>query len=279
MQTKFITKNKISRIKSLEDNIMSHNSMAAFFSDTDISTLKEQAAQCNNVLSLVVNNEGKYVAKFTERHMIHDTTHTASTTDTKDFWMHMGEHPDYTLSTKNKDWEDNKDSVEIHCWDCDIQRPLDVAIDEDFRKECLDKAELFKNRKTESPVETPHSFREWQDSDRLLYLPDYYYQHRNVGSIIREMVYSISNLSFNEHNYYWNKYLLSDTLDEAFLAAFMNAWYYYFLPDPDEIDKVKKTFLKWSLDGVNNCKRVRAVIANILEDLRVKAIEENAYVQ
>lgn len=49
----------------------SHHNLGAFLSSTDMSTLKEQAEQCNNVLTLVVDNRGTYVAKFTERHRVH----------------------------------------------------------------------------------------------------------------------------------------------------------------------------------------------------------------
>lgn len=47
--------------------IHSHNSMKAFFSSTDASTLTEEGEQTTHFLSLVVNNEGTYVARVTRR--------------------------------------------------------------------------------------------------------------------------------------------------------------------------------------------------------------------
>ena len=47
--------------------IHSHNNMAAFFSNTDINTLKEEGNNTNHFVSLIVNNEGKYVAKITRK--------------------------------------------------------------------------------------------------------------------------------------------------------------------------------------------------------------------
>lgn len=45
--------------------IHSHNSMKAYFSETDRRTLSKEAHDRNHFLSLVVNNEGQYVAKIT----------------------------------------------------------------------------------------------------------------------------------------------------------------------------------------------------------------------
>lgn len=47
--------------------IHSHNSMKAFFSGTDANTLVEEGEQTIHFLSLVVNNEGTYVARVTRR--------------------------------------------------------------------------------------------------------------------------------------------------------------------------------------------------------------------
>lgn len=47
--------------------IHSHNSMKAFFSTTDANTLVEEGEQTIHFLSLVVNNEGTYVARVTRR--------------------------------------------------------------------------------------------------------------------------------------------------------------------------------------------------------------------
>jgi hypothetical protein len=47
--------------------IHSHNNMKAFFSGTDASTLVEEGEQTIHFLSLVVNNEGTYVARVTRK--------------------------------------------------------------------------------------------------------------------------------------------------------------------------------------------------------------------
>lgn len=56
----------------LEENfytglIHSHNTMATFFSGTDIATLKEMGLQQNHFLSLIVNNAGNYSARITRQ--------------------------------------------------------------------------------------------------------------------------------------------------------------------------------------------------------------------
>lgn len=47
--------------------IHSHDTMAAFFSGTDNETLKKEGGDSCHYLSLVVNNEGKYVARVTRK--------------------------------------------------------------------------------------------------------------------------------------------------------------------------------------------------------------------
>lgn len=47
--------------------IHSHNRMASFFSTTDINTLKEEGADRNHFVSLIVNNEGTYAAAITRK--------------------------------------------------------------------------------------------------------------------------------------------------------------------------------------------------------------------
>lgn len=63
----FYYKNKNLRIKSLKDNIMSHNKMNAFFSGEDIQTLTKEGFIRNHFLSLIVNNKGEYVAAITRK--------------------------------------------------------------------------------------------------------------------------------------------------------------------------------------------------------------------
>lgn len=50
-----------------EGLIHSHHNMAAFFSGTDTTTLYKEGNDINHFLSLIVNNEGKYVAKVTRK--------------------------------------------------------------------------------------------------------------------------------------------------------------------------------------------------------------------
>lgn len=47
--------------------VHSHHSMSAFFSGTDLNTLKEEGLERNNFVSLIVNNQGNYVAAITRK--------------------------------------------------------------------------------------------------------------------------------------------------------------------------------------------------------------------
>lgn len=52
-------------------HIHSHNVMAAFFSGTDIQELRDSGEDVNHFVSLIVNNDGNYVAKITRRVKVH----------------------------------------------------------------------------------------------------------------------------------------------------------------------------------------------------------------
>jgi hypothetical protein len=58
--------------------IHSHNSMATFFSGTDISTLKEEGKDRNHFVSLIVNNAGTYTAAITRKIEITKTVKSIS---------------------------------------------------------------------------------------------------------------------------------------------------------------------------------------------------------
>ena len=47
--------------------IHSHHNMQTFFSGTDRNTLLKEGTDCNNFLSLIVNNKGIYTAAITRR--------------------------------------------------------------------------------------------------------------------------------------------------------------------------------------------------------------------
>lgn len=56
--------------------IHSHNHMQAFFSTTDVATLREEAEKMPHFVSLIVNNTGEYTARITRR-LISVTSHAS----------------------------------------------------------------------------------------------------------------------------------------------------------------------------------------------------------
>lgn len=56
--------------------IHSHNRLASFFSDEDLSTLRQYGTEMNNFVSLVVNNAGQYVARVTRKCQLSGTKTT-----------------------------------------------------------------------------------------------------------------------------------------------------------------------------------------------------------
>lgn len=229
----------------------------AFFSCTDLSTLKEQAEQCNNVLSLVVNNAGSYVAKFTERHKVHKDIAITQDITTTDSWKYMGEKEDSNTESSTEYSDGTNDYIEIKCWDCDIDRPLDVAINEDFKKECIEKVDLFKKKKEEEKsIKLTNRYRDVSHSPQY-YQPNLFgteWDNVKIGkaTTIRCMVNSLFELSFT-HSYsytYWNVDYLTDELSLDFIQLFINAWLAYYEPDTEDLQKVIDEF---SLRTGSNC--------------------------
>lgn len=237
----------------------------AFFSCTDISTLKEQAKQCNNVLSLVVNNDGNYVAKFTEKHNVHEDIAIKEDIISTDSWNFMGENNDSTKDERTEYKNDVNDYVEIKCWDCEIERPLDTDIDEAFKEECIRKIDLFKNKKTDNTIH----FKDVSGKPKYYYPSlwadeemdsDDYNEYIHNGNVIKA-VNSIFSLSFNGDNSgYWYEDNLDDNLKESFYIHFMETWHCYYnfnrgeikeviqeilVRDPDSNRKSLKTILTW----------------------------------
>lgn len=112
----------------------SHNKMGSYFSSTDASTLHEAGAQMNNILSIIVNNAGQYVAKFTELHRIHRNLKIHTLTKETDSWFDMGDDSKCNTSSYSSNTEDEEDEIQVRCWDCDIECPKCQA-DENIRKE------------------------------------------------------------------------------------------------------------------------------------------------
>lgn len=256
----------------------SHNNMASYFSCTDMSTLKEQAEQCNNVLSLVVNNAGGYVAKFTERHKVHKDIAITQDITTIDSWKYMGEKEDSNTEDSTEHDDRTYDYIEVKCWDCDIDRPLDVTINEDFKKECIEKIDLFKKKKEEEKsIKLTNRYRDVSHSPQ-------YYQSNLFGdewdniktdkaTTIRCMINSLFELSFTPScGYYYCADYLTDELSLDFIQLFINAWLAYYEPDTDDLQKVIDEF---SLRTEGNCDypQTRDAILSYLTEIHEEYLD------
>lgn len=257
----------------------SHHNLGSFLSGTDMSTLKEQAEQCNNVLTLVVDNRGTYVAKFTERHKVHKDIAVTEDITTTDSWKYMGEKEDNNTENSTEHSGRTDDYIEIRCWDCDIDRPLDVAIDEDFKKECIEKIDLFKKKKEEEK-----SIKFTNRYKNVSHSPQYYEPNlfgtewdntkANRTITIRYMVNSLFELSFTPScGYtYWNNDYLTDELSLDFIQLFIDAWIAYYEPNTDDLQKVIDEF---SLRTENDCNypQTRDAILSYLTEIHEEYLD------
>lgn len=256
----------------------SHNQMNCWFSSVDMPTLKEQANQCNNVLSIIVNNAGGYVAKFTERHKVHKDIVVTEDITTTNSWKYMGEKEDSNTENSIEHSDRTDDYIEIKCWDCDIDRPLDVAINEDFKKEYIEKIDLFKKKKEEEKsIKLTNRYKDVSHSPQ-------YYQPNLFGTewdniktdrttTIRYMINSLFELSFMpSYGYYYGADYLTDELSLDFIQLFINAWLAYYEPDTDDLQKVIDEF---SLRTEGNCDypQTRDAILSYLTEIHEEYLD------
>lgn len=100
--------------------------MAAFFSGEDFSTLRTYGNEMNNFVSLVVNNEGKYVARVTRKCVVSGTKITELNGTVISPLFNTDRHEDSVLKGRT---EETLDSTYLEYVDLVIERPYCSATD------------------------------------------------------------------------------------------------------------------------------------------------------
>lgn len=114
---------------------MSHNTMASFFSGTDLSTLQEEGTEQNHFCSLIINNAGVYTAAITRRvkgvrHTVTDGAEILSYKSFGDEEKVINNKPIHSEATSNVEY------LEYYMLDIEIEsvqyerNSLDVRLDE-----------------------------------------------------------------------------------------------------------------------------------------------------
>ena len=137
-----------------EGLIHSHNRMKAFFSGTDTNTLLEEGTDRNHFVSLIVNNEGSYVAAVTRRikQEVHAVAHIVYTTKTH---YNSWDDIDIPLSdgeTVEKDKEETKTIEYVEWYDLNITKE---AADNDFN-EIDNRLSAIKEAKAKKAYQSPY---------------------------------------------------------------------------------------------------------------------------
>ena len=132
----------------------SHNRMKAFFSGTDTNTLLEEGTDRNHFVSLIVNNEGSYVAAVTRRikQEVHAVAHIVYTTKTH---YNSWDDIDIPLSdgeTVEKDKEETKTIEYVEWYDLNITKE---AADNDFN-EIDNRLSAIKEAKAKKAYQSPY---------------------------------------------------------------------------------------------------------------------------
>lgn len=197
---KFYYKNKNLGIKSPKDNNQSHQGFKAYFSGTDINTLREEGNDTNHFVSLIINNEGEYCAAVTRKVTNkYNLNITGNVTSSYNSWDNV---PKEKVSKVKRKKEEEKSFIEYYMLQINkeespyIPDSLEVRLNELVNK---------KNNR----------------NSRLSYWDNYKGNYNNKGfnnNWIRNTGNSISNSSqlslFNNDDNYENKYAFINELSE-----------------------------------------------------------------
>ena len=197
---KFYYKNKNLGIKSPKDNNWSHQGFKAYFSGTDINTLREEGNSTNHFVSLIINNEGEYCAAVTRKVTNkYNLNITGNVTSSYNSWDNV---PKEKVSKVKRKKEEEKSFIEYYMLQINkeespyIPDSLEVRLNELVNK---------KNNR----------------NSRLSYWSNYNGNYNNKGfnnDWIRNTGNSISNSSqlslFNNDDNYENKYAFINELSE-----------------------------------------------------------------
>ena len=197
---KFYYKNKNLGIKSPKDNNQSHQGFKAYFSGTDINTLREEGNDTNHFVSLIINNEGEYCAAVTRKVTNkYNLNITGNVTSSYNSWDNV---PKEKVSKVKRKKEEEKSFIEYYMLQINkeespyIPDSLEVRLNELVNK---------KNNR----------------NNRLSYWGNYNSNYNNKGfnnDWLRNTGKSISNSSqlslFNNDDNYENKYAFINELSE-----------------------------------------------------------------
>ena len=244
----------------------SHNVMEAFFSSTDAATFKQQAEQCNNVLSIVVNNAGNYVAMFAEKHILYKDESIVTYTKEKDTWKYMGDKSKEEIKNYVTHNDDRHVETLIKYWECEIHKDDNCGINEEFEKECITKYNELKNKRLKQP-DLYDSFIQRDD----VYLNKEYKEHlKSVHKDYIKEISSILQLSFNPDTS--SRIVLSNEFSDDFIYCFMQAWYEYYKPSIYDITIIRDKFTEITKNYSSNV--TRNCIINLLNDFLIDFYNE-----
>lgn len=234
----------------------SHNRMKAFLSGTDMNTLHEQAAQCNNVLSIVVNNEGTYVAKFTQKEKVIQADDVTTDTVVTTTYSFLGED-NRDKQDKYSDFKQYKaEYYNVKVYDCVINRPTNVPIDEAFKQECIDLDNKIKEKKAEKNASVDsvilkntdrHGFTGWLFDD---YKDKYVQPNHDIELLARSILFLSLDIKSLKAPRDINDVPIYH-VDVEVIESFLEAWLYYFYSNnrhqfiDDELTQVREMLQRY----------------------------------
>lgn len=252
----------------------SHNKMAAWFSGTDVSTLYEAGSQMNNVLSIIVNNAGSYVAKFTQKVSIHCDTHHVATTQESSSMSYMGDkeissNRSYTTNNDTKD-----DFIKILCYDCEINRPVIVETSEEYRRIEEECKEAINNVRTKL-------LQKAKTNKTFIVNPTTYVSHKYDSEYSEEssptsvLIHSLFGLTFDMRNFnpenitdlkyaYTPFFITKLNPSYQFMVDFLYAWFELFKPTLHQLTEIIDIISK---DSNLENTTIKSTLLDALSDL------------
>ena len=232
----------------------SHNHMNTFLSGTDMTTLHEQAEQCNNVLTIVVNNAGTYYAKFIQKVNSKENNHIVTDTEVSSDYKLLGDSDRHEESKSTTANDTTDEYVELRTYDCELTIPQNMLIDEEFKQECLSKEKEFKlkkeSKKTVSKVvlgDKHHQTdlydgwfgnnnRWWSDGNLWNQDKDYTVKS-TVGTMVKSILFLTLNTQLTSYCNYWENYPVMAVSPEC-IELFMEVFFEYYSPDIDQCQEL-----------------------------------------
>ena len=171
--------------------IHSHHTMSTFFSGTDTNTLREEGAEQNCVVSLIVNNAGVYNAAITRRIKVHYKINVEKTESSYEFFGDGRINQEGLPTVSNK--EIDKEIVEYFMLDVEREETVNPYDYLDARFE-----EIKENKKKETNDKINRDITYWHNG--VPYSDDFSKRHKETKEPRQLTLWETNEMDTDDRN-------------------------------------------------------------------------------